>query len=1371
MDKKLPLGNVVRTVCHYSTCQNVKFNSSGFNKRHKAQIVAIINGAKNINHHDSFVTSVGRYPRSYAEMIADYSEALHKASIVGGRNDSLYFDNTIRKSPFSTFSTPSSVKKIVNVTQHNGIPIEGQENYSSLPDDTIEPFDRCIHGKINIVKCHGFQHHDTRIAKAINKANSQDCRITNDLKDDDHSYVKFVANCSKSMHDISLANVSNGGLVSSKNALARNSLESFVTLRKANSANTQEALRKTPPSVATMPLEKNVKEQLIVPEERNWLKEIESVTSDLKSVIEKRAARAVDISKLEESDTPQFVAASDNSPHKVRRLTKLIKAHEQKERDATVKRPSYQSDKVEKHSKDFALQKHNYSQSHSKTSNPQYFSSMSSPARKTSTHVSTRSVLKQPHVKLRMVPSEKESVVSINVDSVSTGLSNLNPTSKQLSVVVQSDRREDPQSMENQWAVSTLRRGAKSAPQRNDFGPMRISISEDSAPVKQIEFSINGKPVSELKSITARTERLDVVSSMDKIEIRIPFVKDEAPSKIGETDLSKVTDSSTGQILNVQISANFQNESVKGSVEKSTRETTRHQDKDKIPASSSPISKSYYSFNDSVRAHENTFGSHKLSNPQQHGFSNNTIEKSINDKVVDDIEFNIQTAKSLSPDKTTNISFNEGRNNIEMKNLNIKKTMNTIRSPMNKYDKNESSDHRVPSKMIPWWSSSDSFNKIKKKKDDSKPLAPSSNRSEKKMISNLSLFTESLPSKETILTKKIQSINDATTTINNLSNLTLYSNSVEQYVKSKPTVHCSYSFKPNNLNTIPNIPRNNLKSKDNQRSTIQEDKKIVGIIQTKPIALTTSDATNTGKQDDASKREKASLLQEKTLNSAQNLPSNRNLEKEDNYFLKQTKSIDDVFGTKSKMENTLDALKLMEKRKDSSIDYGLKISRKSTMKLNKIDYKLNSRVREIQSPPAGTIRTKDLISSTSATEIKEQIVKTIPAKQTLDKTKKSEPKMNILKLKENLTIKNVATSDLNQQKKNDVKNIQIHQNEVTTSNSKNFLKSTLKKQDKLAKDAIVFQNNPNQDNKNSLLEYNKDKPSSSSNIRISSGTIKESEKLGMSVKVPLEELKQNRQNSLSNIKSTLKTIQANEKLRSLTPPKFKEPLDKKMNQKKSSLEIINEIQTKYNANKITNIDNQSQTKPNSKLITSKIENHICKNSMDKNAMPDKFVKRINEKNNAEDKTLRTLTQNPKNKNSLLKNCEKNPNKSKSGKDKRNPSKSADSLSRKSPDFKSADSKTKPTVMSNDNCTCERKSMLTEPLYPNFNRRDDTISNSQSIMFKSPRNLHNDVLEYRSPRIIGSARSWINIDRPEKNMLYSVWLQQSRDDINKNKKLF
>jgi len=44
----------------------------------------------------------------------------------------------------------------------------------------------------------------------------------------------------------------------------------------------------------------------------------------------------------------------------------------------------------------------------------------------------------------------------------------------------------------------------------------------------------------------------------------------------------------------------------------------------------------------------------------------------------------------------------------------------------------------------------------------------------------------------------------------------------------------------------------------------------------------------------------------------------------------------------------------------------------------------------------------------------------------------------------------------------------------------------------------------------------------------------------------------------------------------------------------------------------------------------------------------------------------------------------------------------------------------------------------------------------------------DMLEYS---VIGNDRSWINMDRPEKSILYSAWLQRSENDIKKNGKLF
>ena len=48
--------------------------------------------------------------------------------------------------------------------------------------------------------------------------------------------------------------------------------------------------------------------------------------------------------------------------------------------------------------------------------------------------------------------------------------------------------------------------------------------SDSSSPSNFIQFRINGKPSSEVKTITIQNDEIKVVSSADKIEIRIPIV-------------------------------------------------------------------------------------------------------------------------------------------------------------------------------------------------------------------------------------------------------------------------------------------------------------------------------------------------------------------------------------------------------------------------------------------------------------------------------------------------------------------------------------------------------------------------------------------------------------------------------------------------------------------------------------------------------------------------------------------------------------------------------------------------------------------------------------------------------------------------------
>ncbi|XP_018309424.1 uncharacterized protein [Mycetomoellerius zeteki] len=57
-------------------------------------------------------------------------------------------------------------------------------------------------------------------------------------------------------------------------------------------------------------------------------------------------------------------------------------------------------------------------------------------------------------------------------------------------------------------------------------------------------------------------------------------------------------------------------------------------------------------------------------------------------------------------------------------------------------------------------------------------------------------------------------------------------------------------------------------------------------------------------------------------------------------------------------------------------------------------------------------------------------------------------------------------------------------------------------------------------------------------------------------------------------------------------------------------------------------------------------------------------------------------------------------------------------------------------------------------------KNDIMSNSQSAIFKVRQHMNDvDMLEYPAPNVIRSNGLWINMDRPEKSILYSAWLQR------------
>ncbi|EZA60764.1 hypothetical protein X777_14005 [Ooceraea biroi] len=934
--------------------------------------------------------------------------------------------------------------------------------------------------------------------------------------------------------------------------------------------------------------------------ENDWLREIESVISDLRTASERKTARAVNVSKLRESNVLQSADASSNALDRIQKLAELIKEHKQKEKDAEKK-----------------------------LGESKYFSNTtkSLSSRKNSTQVPTVSgtagTLKQPQVELRMVPSEKESVVSINVDSASIGLSDpVNSASKQLSVIVQSDRKGDRQPSEAQWNTPTLRSSTKSASQRNDFGPMCISISEDSAPVKQIEFSINGKPVSELKSITARTERLDVVSSVDKIEIRIPFSKDDASSKTRGGDLSKQIDSSGGQILNVQIAANFQNEAGKGSGEQQPVGTINT-----IPTSSQ-IPRTHYAFNDPVRVE--TLSS---DGAQQHGSStwsnirsDNTTGGDINEhETSDNVNLKIQraTSKKLSADKTmADVPLIKKATDTKVGRWNTKNMANTVSSETNKYDKTESSDPRVPSKVIPWWSSSDSFNKIRKKDDDRKPVSPTLNRNKKKAMSNLNqdLATESFPSKlKETSTPKLQTINvdSMHNAITNNSNVLIsYMDSVEQHETSKASDRYLYPFrlKPNrgNPSDIPKMTRTDLKIEDSQTSGTQENNKNFSQVkQTNPVTLSTLDKTNKQDEHDINIKEKISISPENVKTS-----SKQNLKTQEQHSLEQTNSISGE-PIKSKIENIVDVIKPIKKREDGTlIDYGLKVSsRKPIVKLK------------------------------------------------MDEIKKVEIKKNMLKKKEDLTVKTIAGIKISESKKSNL----------------------------------------------------------SSSIKNSSETVPKSKQLQTSIKVPSEEPKQDRQKYLSSIKNIprkTKISEELEKLNNLLSLQSKDNHHSSKGREISNKKIV-EVSTKSNisTNKTVNTDKPSatQTKPSPTSKPSQSKDCAIPKDSNKNA---EAMPTTNRKYDViEDTIAKTITQNLKIKSSLSKDSGNNHlHKSKSNRDRKNSSESDNSPKKDS----STGSKSSGSKM----CTAKEQSIAFCPKHHQISKISQNPNKADGISEHVPNLIEN-----------------------------------------------
>nr|XP_033329685.1 uncharacterized protein LOC117222213 isoform X1 [Megalopta genalis] len=318
------------------------------------------------------------------------------------------------------------------------------------------------------------------------------------------------------------------------------------------------------------------------------------------------------------------------------------------------------------------------------TSNSAQSSAVSDPAR-------------QPQIELRMTPSQNESVVAINVDELSR---NFQAGQDRLSVVISSKKNANAPDRAN-------------AETRPDFGSMQISISEDTVPVKQIEFSINGKPVSELKSIVARTDKLDVLGSMDKVEIRIPSKDNNNARTTNQQYVARPA--AHPAVLNLHINAKFNDPRVQQPKSTGAKRETSPATPRVIPPNQSPVPPRSYKVSSSSQ-------NEPVSKPGDTVANVEGGEELLRKSQINPTEV-FQRGASRTPsnnlagnvDKAVSENANSGANQLPR---------NSQDTRVNPEKPGRDGSNREPSNMIPWWSSEEAFNNIKRKGSGGKDASP-----------------------------------------------------------------------------------------------------------------------------------------------------------------------------------------------------------------------------------------------------------------------------------------------------------------------------------------------------------------------------------------------------------------------------------------------------------------------------------------------------------------------------------------------------------------------------------------------------------------------------------------------------------------------
>lgn len=265
------------------------------------------------------------------------------------------------------------------------------------------------------------------------------------------------------------------------------------------------------------------RKQISINEEIDWLRKVDKIIKDLKkSTGEKDKQIDKDAFSSKETNVLRSVAIDESA-----------KVNEMKFIEVTPEETSFPEKKINEESsknyKDKREIRENKtekvddikmsSQSSSSNYNNPTSSNLTSTTKKGWSQITndTKSnISNDPQVELRMVPSGTESVVSVNLEGIAKAIESKNPNSKELSIVVSNNKKT---------LSKALPKNVKGDNNPNSCS-MHISISEGSLPVKELELSINGKPISDVRTIKARSETLNVLTSMDKVEIRVPYAKD-----------------------------------------------------------------------------------------------------------------------------------------------------------------------------------------------------------------------------------------------------------------------------------------------------------------------------------------------------------------------------------------------------------------------------------------------------------------------------------------------------------------------------------------------------------------------------------------------------------------------------------------------------------------------------------------------------------------------------------------------------------------------------------------------------------------------------------------------------------------------------